>query len=143
MFKHVLIPTDGSKLSAKAIEYGVALARAVEAKITGLTVTTPFHILAMEPGMAEETPEEFKKHTIAHAAQFLEQIKSAASGLDCSVVHVEHEHPYQAIINTAKARGCDLIAMASHGRRGLSALVLGSETTKVLTHSTIPVLVFR
>jgi len=143
VYKHIIIPTDGSALSAKAIGHGIALARAVNAKVTGITVTTPFHILAMEPGMVTDTPEQYKKHAIALAAKYLGQIKEAASGVECDTVHVEHEQPYQAIINTASSRGCDLIVMASHGRRGLSALVVGSETVKVLTHSTIPVLVYR
>jgi nucleotide-binding universal stress UspA family protein len=79
------------------------------------------------------------------AAQRLDKVKEAAeaAGVDCEVVHVEHAHPYNAIIDIAKAKGCDLIVMASHGRRGVSAIVLGSETVKVLTHSTIPVLVYR
>ena len=71
------------------------------------------------------------------------QEAAAAAGVACEVVHVEHEHPYEAIIDVAKTKGCDLIVMASHGRRGISAMVLGSETLKVLTHSTIPVLVYR
>ena len=78
------------------------------------------------------------------AKEHLEQVKDAAkAGVNCDTLHVEHEHPFQAIIDTAKMKGCDLIVMASHGRRGLSAIVLGSETVKVLTYSTIPVLVYR
>jgi len=79
------------------------------------------------------------------AANWLAYVKdvAAAAGVNCEVVHAQHEHPYQAIIDTATSRGCDLIVMASHGRRGISAIVLGSETVKVLTHSTIPVLVYR
>ena len=143
MYKHILIPTDGSSLSAKAIDHGIALARAVGAKVTGITVTTPFHILAMEPGFVEDTPEEFRTRAIELGSGHLAKIRAAACGVECDVVQVEHEHPYRAIIDTAHSRGCDLIVMASHGRRGLSALVLGSETVKVLTHSTIPVLVYR
>ena len=79
------------------------------------------------------------------AAQRLAKVKEAANtaGVGCEVVHVEHEHPYRAIIDVANTRACDLIVMASHGRRGISAIVLGSETLKVLTHSAIPVLVYR
>ena len=84
-------------------------------------------------------------HTKAEAARYLAEAerKAKALGVQCQVVQVEHQHPYKAIIETAKKSGCDLIAMASHGRRGVSALVIGSETTKVLTHSSIPVLVYR
>src|SRR6516225_2692660 len=120
MHTHILIPTDGSDLSDEAIQYGTALAKAVNAKVTGVTVFTPFHFLSVEPEMVAD-----------------------AAGVSCEVVHVEHEHPYKAIIDVANNKACDLIVMASHGRRGISAIVLGSETLKVLTHSTIPVLVYR
>jgi nucleotide-binding universal stress UspA family protein len=144
MYKHILIPTDGSELSKKAIQHGVALAKAVNAKITAITVSTPFHTMTVEPGMVSDTPESYAKRIIEITTKYLDVVKSAAatSGVTC-VVHVEHDHPYQAIINAAKNNGCDLVVMASHGRRGVSAIVLGSETIKVLTHSTIPVLVYR
>ena len=91
------------------------------------------------------TPEQYRKNMAALAGQYLDVAKSiaAAAGVSCDLVHVEHEQPYQAIIDTAQNRGCDAIHMASHGRRGLSAILLGSETLKVLTHSTIPVIVCR
>jgi nucleotide-binding universal stress UspA family protein len=145
MYKHILIPTDGSELSKKAIQHGIALAKAVNAKIMAITVSTPFHTMAVEPGMVSDTSESYAKRIIEITTKYLDVVKSAAaaSGVTCDVVHVEHEHPYQAIINTAKNNGCDLVVMASHGRRGVSAIVLGSETVKVLTHSAIPVLVYR
>jgi len=89
--------------------------------------------------------EQYKKHVAALAAKHLDVARNAASasGVACEALRVEHACPYQAIIDTAKERGCDLIVMASHGRRGVSAVVLGSETVKVLTHSTIPVVVVR
>jgi nucleotide-binding universal stress UspA family protein len=95
--------------------------------------------------MVSDTPESYAKRIIEITTKYLDVVKSAAaaSGVSCDVVHVEHEHPYQAIINTAKNSRCDLVVMASHGRRGVSAIVLGSETVKVLTHSAIPVLVYR
>ena len=117
MYQHILIPTDGSELSQQAIEHGVALAKSVNAKVTVMTVTAPFQLFAME---------------VAKAA-----------GISCDIIRVEHEHPYRAIIDTAAQKSCDLIVMASHGRRGISAVVLGSETVKVLTHSAVPVLVVR
>jgi len=145
MFEHILIPTDGSELSNKAIRQGIALAKAVSAKVTGITVTIPFHVFALDPETIEDTADSYKKRTTAQAAKYLKQVNdaAAAAGVSCAVIHVEHEHPYRAIIDAANKNGCDLIAMASHGRHGISAVVLGSETTKVLTHSNIPVLVYR
>ena len=141
MYKHILIPTEGSVLSNKAIEHGIALAKALGANVTALTVSEPFHVSAFEPRIVEQ----YRKHVAALAAKHLDTAKNVASALDvaCELVRVEHELPYRAIIDTATERGCDLIVMASHGRRGISAIVLGSETIKVLTHSTIPVLVCR
>ena len=145
MYKHILIPTDGSDISEQAVNYGIALAKAVNAKVTGVTVSTPFHIFAVEPHMVTDTLDSYTTRMTAVAANRLAHVKDAATaaGVGCDVVHAQHEHPYQAIIDTAITRGCDLIVMASHGRRGISAIVLGSETVKVLTHSTIPVVVYR
>ena len=144
MDKHILIPTDGSDLSKEAVTYGISLAKAVNADVTAITVTVPFHTYTLDSAMIEDTPESYKKRMTAFAAKCLDQVKDAArASVKCETIHVEHEHPYQAIIDTAKARGCDLIVMASHGRHGIAAIVLGSETVKVLTHSTIPVLVYR
>ncbi len=141
MYKHILIPTDGSDLSQEAIEHGIALAKAVGARVTALTVTEPFYVSAFEPSMVEQ----YKKHVAALAAKHLDTAKNSASASNvcCELVRLEHEHPYQAIIDAAQARGCDIIVMASHGRKGISAIVLGSETVKVLTHSPIPVVVVR
>ncbi len=141
MYKHILIPTDGSDLSQEAIEHGIALAKAVGARVTALTVTEPFYVSAFEPSMVEQ----YKKHVAALATKHLGTAKNSASAsnVPCELVRLEHEHPYQAIIDAAQARGCDLIVMASHGRKGISAIVLGSETVKVLTHSPIPVVVVR
>ncbi len=145
MYKNILVPTDGSELAWKAILHGANLAKYLGANITLLTVTTPYHIFTMETKMVEDTPAEYSKEVQADAAKLLasaaETVK--ATGVPCDTVAVEHEHVYQAIIESAKSRGCDLIVMASHGRRGVSAIVLGSVTVKVLTHSRIPVLVHR
>ena len=145
MFKNILIATDGSDLAAKAVEQGVLFAKEIGAKITAVTVTEPFHAVSVKPSQLEYTPIEYKKHAEAHAAKVLGTVSDAAkaAGVACETVHVEHEHIYQAIIDAAEARRCDLVVMASHGRRGVSAVVLGSETVKVLTHSKIPVLVYR
>jgi nucleotide-binding universal stress UspA family protein len=110
-----------------------------------VTVTEPFHVLSLAPSELEYTPIEYKKHAEAHAEKVLSTVSAAAklAGITCKTLHIEHERIYQAIIDAASARRCDLIVMASHGRRGVSAVVLGSETVKVLTHSKIPVLVYR
>jgi nucleotide-binding universal stress UspA family protein len=145
MYKHILIPTDGSQLSQKAIDHGAKLAKALNAKITMLTVSEPFHIFALDPTMITVTPAEYKRRIADVTAKYLKAAKdtAAAAGVTCDGVHVEHEHPYRAIIDTASKMGCDAIVMASHGRRGVSAMVLGSETVKVLTHSSTPVVVVR
>ena len=145
MYRHILIPTDGSELSGEAVEHGIAAAKSINAKVTVIIVTTPFHILAIEPGMVTDTPEGYEKRMAGFAAKHLGAAKDAATaaGVSCETMRVVHEHPYAAIIDTAARQACDLIVMASHGRRGLSAVVLGSETVKVLTHSAVPVLVVR
>jgi nucleotide-binding universal stress UspA family protein len=132
MFKHLLLPTDGSKLSDDAIRMGVQLAKTVNAKVTGFYVMPEFHIFTYKTEMLEDTKGEFAKDSQAHAAQYLSVIETAAkaAGVTC-------------VIGAAKQRGCDLIVMASHGRKGVQAVLLGSETQKVLTHSHIPVLVCR
>lgn len=145
MYKHLLIPTEGSDLADKAVHHGIALAKAIGAKVTALTVSEPFHVIAVEPAMLADTPETYKKRTSEQAAKILGAVatRAKAAGIACETVHVSDQHPYKAIIDTARSKGCDLILMASHGRRGVSAVVLGSETVKVLTHSKIPVLVYR
>ena len=145
MYKNILIPTDGSALAAKAVEQGVLFAKEIGAKITAMTVTEPFHLLPAAPIQLEYTPIEYKKHAEADAEKVLGIVSAAAklAGVACETLHIEHEHVYQAIIDAAASRRCDLILMASHGRRGVSAVVLGSETVNVLTHSKIPVLVYR
>ena len=145
IYRHILIPTDGSRLSQHAIAHGVALAKSINAKVTIITVSTPFHTFSVEPEMVTDTPEQYARHTASRAAKYLNFAKDTAlaAGVNCNTVHVEHDHPYQAIIDTAARGLCDLIVMASHGRRGVSAVMLGSETVKVLTHGTVPVLVVR
>jgi nucleotide-binding universal stress UspA family protein len=145
MYKHVLIPTDGSALSEMAIRHGMALARAVGAKVTVLTVSLPFRSFAVDPVMVTDTPQRYEEEceALAEKALGIARAEAGGAGVSCETSHVTQAQPYQAIIETAQKRGCDLICMASHGRRGVSALVLGSETNKVLTHSKIPVLVCR
>jgi nucleotide-binding universal stress UspA family protein len=145
MYTHILIPTDGSELAGKAVLAGIALAKRIGAKVTALTVLLPFHVFTTDTQMLEDTPAQYKIRMQENAKKTLGAVASAAkaAGVACETVQVEREHPYQAIIDTAASKGCDLIVMASHGRHGISAIVLGSETVKVLTHSTIPVLVHR
>jgi nucleotide-binding universal stress UspA family protein len=145
MYTNILIPTDGSELAGKAVQHGIALAKRIGAKVTVLTVLPPFHVFTTDPQMIEDTPALYKARMQEHAEEILGTVARAAqaAGVACEMVHVEHEHPYQAIIDTAVSKGCDLIVMASHGRHGISAIILGSETLKVLTHSKIPVLVHR
>jgi nucleotide-binding universal stress UspA family protein len=145
MYTHILIPTDGSELSQKAVEYGLALAKSVGAQVTVVTVSAPFYTLAIEPPLTVDFVEEYQKLMKQLSGKYLDSAKSLAiaAGVPCEVLQIEQDQPYLAIIDTAVRRSCDLIVMASHGRRGIAAIVLGSETVKVLTHSTIPVLVFR
>jgi nucleotide-binding universal stress UspA family protein len=145
MFKHILIPTDGSEVSERAIPKTVAFAKSMSAKVSGLTVSEPFHVFAADPVMVTDTEDVYKAHCEKRATEYLNAIKKAAeaAGVAFTGLHVFSAQPYMTIISTASAHGCDLICMASHGRRGVSALVLGSETVKVLTHSKIPVLVWR
>ena len=145
MYRHILISTDGSELSEKAIVHGIGLAKALNAKVTIVTVSAPFYMFSFERNVFTDTPDEYKRRIAVLTANYLKVAKDAATAANvaCDVMHVEHEHPYEAIIDTARKRNCDAIVMASHGRRGLPAIVLGSETAKVLTHSTTPVVVVR
>jgi nucleotide-binding universal stress UspA family protein len=145
MFKHILLPTDGSKFSEAAIRKGVEFAKSAGAKVTGFHVTPQFHVFTYRTEMLEDTREEFARDSRAHAEKYLAVIQKAAkdAGVACEVAYVNGDHPHEAIIKAAQERGCDLIMMASHGRKGVQGMLLGSETQKVLTHSQIPVLVYR
>jgi nucleotide-binding universal stress UspA family protein len=145
MFKHVLFATDGSPLSNEAAVKAVQLAKSMSARLTAVTVSTPFHVFATDAVMVSDTEDVYNEERKKRSEKYLGVVKSAAelSGLSFEGKHVFHDHPYVAIIDTANNSGCDVICMASHGRRGISALVLGSETIKVLTHSKIPVVVWR
>jgi len=145
MYKHILVPTDGSELSSKAEAAGLTLARSLDSKVTVLTVTPPFQVLSGDPLLVISTEPEWEKAQTARAEKTLERVKTtaAAIGVPIETIRRVSNQPYQAIIETARERGCDLVFMASHGRSGVAALVLGSETMKVLTHSKVPVLVYR
>ncbi|MBX9829656.1 MAG: universal stress protein [Xanthobacteraceae bacterium] len=144
MYRHILIPTDGSELADHGVTTGLALAKSIGAKVTVMIVEEPFNWHAAEyAGIGEiaRHAEQMKKHV----ASELNRVANAAqeAGVPCDTIQVEDAQPYRAIIATAADRGCDLIVMASHGRSGLSAVVLGSVTNKVLTHTKVPVLVCR
>jgi nucleotide-binding universal stress UspA family protein len=147
MFHNILVPTDGSDLAAKAVEHAIQFAKEIGARITAVTITEPFPArwVSVEPSQFEYASTEYKKYSDADAEKVLDSVSAVATlaGIECETLQIEHGQVYQAIIDTAAARNCDLIVMASHGRRGVSAVILGSETLKVLTHSQIPVLVYR
>jgi len=144
MFRHLLLPTDGSQLSKAAIQKGVQFAKSFNAKVTGLYVMPEFHAVAHQTETMGDG-EEFARECRAVADGFLSVIEEAAraAGVTCDSALVTSDYPYEAIIKGAEEKGCDLIMMASHGRKGLQGLTLGSETQKVLTHCKIPVLVYR
>jgi nucleotide-binding universal stress UspA family protein len=145
MFKHILIPIDGSALSMKAVESGVAFAKETGAKITVLTVIEPSGVLGTDSKRVAATRKAYEQHVRDSAERELKDAERNAKKhrVPCTTILQEHDQPYQAIIEAASKKRCDLIAMASHGRRGVAALVLGSVTSKVLTHSRVPVLVYR
>jgi nucleotide-binding universal stress UspA family protein len=144
MFKHILFPTDGSDITAKALQQAIGLARLAGAKLAVLAVKDPFPYSAISE-MQPVPPQEFMDSQERIAAARAKTCVDAATvaGIACTGHTVEAVHPWEAILDHAKMQGCDLIVMASHGRRGVSALLLGSETQKVLTHSSLPVLVVR
>jgi nucleotide-binding universal stress UspA family protein len=146
MYRHILIPTDGSALAEKAVSHGLSLAKSVGAKVTAIIVEAPFDVYGVPESKIREMSKAFSDYEDQikkHAAKVLNHVADAAkaAGVACESAHVEHYHPYEAIIATAKEKGCDLIVMASHGRSGISAILIGSTTNKVLTHTEIPVLV--
>ncbi len=145
MFKHILIPTDGSDLSRKAVLYGVQLAKECGSWVTALNLTEPYRVASLDAVLVSVGEDKYEEESRRVSERALEQVRVAAdaAGVRCDTIREVHDQPYRAIIDAAHAKGCDLIVMASHGRRGVSALLLGSETVKVLTHSTIPVLVYR
>jgi len=144
MFKRILVPTDGSDITEKAIETSIALAKSVGAKLYTISVKEPFPYSAISE-MQPTPPQEFFDAQERIAAKRVQAVSElcAAADVPCQAHTVEALHPWEAIIDHAKRMECDLLVMASHGRRGVSALLLGSETQKVLTHSKVPVLVVR
>jgi nucleotide-binding universal stress UspA family protein len=145
MFKTILVPTDGSDLSEKAVKQALQLAKSINAKVVGFHAIEPFHVITVGVEMVSDTREVYERDAKLRAAAYLAKFEDMArsAGVACECISAQDDQPWQAITKSAQAKGCDLIAMASHGRRGLQGLLLGSQTNHVLTHSKIPVLVFR
>jgi len=146
MYRHILVPTDGSTLSAKAIKTAARLAKVSGARLTGLSVIPPnpmpIYAESVSYGIAPQNYKEIKEKA-AKKALAVVKIEAETSGVEAKTLSLTADQPWRAIIGTARSKKCDLIVMASHGRSGISALLLGSETAKVLTHSKVPVLVCR
>jgi nucleotide-binding universal stress UspA family protein len=144
MYKRILISTDGSEITAKALTQALGMAKLTGAELCVLAVKEPFPYSAISE-MQPVPPQEFFDAQERIAGERVKAVVSAAgaAGIQCHAHTVEALHPWEAILDHAKTQNCDLVVMASHGRRGLSALLLGSETQKVLTHSPIPVLVIK
>ena len=147
MYKNILVATDGSKLSAKAIKTAISIAGPLGAKLVGFYAMSeyPAQIYAEGASFTVVTPGQYLTEQKVVADNILGEFSRAAkkAGIAAETITMQKRSAYEAIIATAKKKKCDLIVMASHGRRGLSGLIVGSETQKVLTHSTIPVLVVR
>lgn len=145
MFRNILIPTDGSPLATLAVDAGIAFAKEVGAKVTVFTVKEPFHFISVDAQQIESTRVQYEALADVHASNTLAaaRAKAEAAGVSCDTDEVKAGDAYRAIIKKAEDIGADLIVMASHGRGGVGALILGSVAAKVLTHSTIPVLIYR
>jgi nucleotide-binding universal stress UspA family protein len=147
MYKHILVPVEGTRLSLTALDAAAGLAKPLGAKVTVLTVKPNYPLTVMGEGYLLDlnSPVEWEKSADASAQKLKHaaEKRAARKGLDIDFIATTHDQPFEAIIKTAEKKKCDLIVMASHGRRGVAALLLGSETTKVLTHSKVPVLVCR
>jgi nucleotide-binding universal stress UspA family protein len=144
MYEHILIATDGSELARRAVAVGLEFARALNAKVTVVTATEPWSAMVTgEPALAFPI-KDYEKAAAENAERILSEVRDAAKalGVECATVHAD-DFPAEAIIATASLNGCDLIVMASHGRRGLSKLVLGSQAARVLALASVPLLVCR
>ena len=144
MFKRILIPTDGSEITAKAVQTALGLARQTGGELLAIAVKEPFPYSAISE-MQPVPPQEFfdAQERIAGARVKAVTDAAAAAGVKCTGYTVEALHPWEAVVDHAKEQACDLIVMASHGRRGIAAMMLGSETQRVLVHTELPVLVVR
>jgi nucleotide-binding universal stress UspA family protein len=140
MYKHILIATDGSEIANKAIPHAIELAKALGATLSAVTVTEPYDAV-----VAAEAIADYNEQSEESAAEILSVVTSAAeaAGIECDVIHEQNRLPYEGVIEAAEKVGADLIVVGSHGRRGIEGLLIGSQTTKLLTHNKIPALVVR
>jgi len=146
MFRRILIPTDGSEICRNAARKGIEFAREAGAEVVAFhAIPTTSYMLYTESGPSDLMVEQFEKEARARGERLTQEIASVAEqeGVKAETLCLANDHPWEGIIEAATTKNCDLIFMASHGRKGLTAMLLGSETTKVLTHTTIPVLVYR
>lgn len=145
MFKSILLPTDGSELSDKATAIAIDFARLHQARIVTVTVIQPMLLPSLGDSGAMLSADQYQTQMQNAARQHIEKVTTAAraAGISCEGVIAMSPNPYEEIVEAANKYGCDLIMMASHGRRGLNKLFLGSETQRVLSHTTLPVLVLR
>lgn len=148
MFKHILLPTDGSPLSDKGVQRGITFAKQIKARVTTMHVVPQFRILADEAMLPSAAPlrKRLVDEAKAQGTRIVDKVakRAKAAGVRCKCIIVPPGGLiYEKIIATARKEKCDLIFMSSHGRRGISGVLLGSETSKVLTHSKVPVLVVR
>jgi nucleotide-binding universal stress UspA family protein len=145
MFKHILLPTDGSDLSLRAAKLGIELAKTCGARVHALHVVAPYHTIAYMVEMLAATEIAYTQDATGRAEKYLAEVRhmAEAAGTACSTEYVFDDRPHEAIIKAAREQHCDLAVMASHGWRGLTRLLLGSEVHKVLLESEIPVLVCR
>ena len=145
MYKHILIPTDGSDLSQRAVREGIDLASVMNARVTLLTASMPFHVFATDGLLVSDTPHKYVEDVERRARERLKPGEEYArsKGVAAASKHVFAERPYQAIVEVTHDASCDLICMASHARRGVAGVLIGSETSRVLSHSKVPVLVCR
>jgi nucleotide-binding universal stress UspA family protein len=146
MFKHILMPTDGTDHSERAIKRGIELAKLCGAKVTGIHVLPDYRLAIADDGSFDPSlPGKMQDEGRARAENFLAYVKTtaAAEGVACDTVIATNSQPFDAIVNTANERGCDLIVMTSRHRKGLVSLIMGSESSRVLHRASIAVLVFR
>ncbi len=148
MYKNILIPTDGSELAGKAVSHGLALAKLLNAKVSIVTVTelwSAFEMARRVETIDRQAIEHYEESAARRAEKVLKSASESAEklGIDCKLIHIKDEHPAEGIIEAASSNNHDLIVMASHGHRGLKKILLGSIASEVVSHSKIPVLIYR
>ena len=145
MYNKIIVATDGSEVAVRAVEHAVALAKGLGAELAAVTVTEPYENVAFTENMTVINPSDYNQSCKEHAAKILSKVVESASanGVSPTTFHRDNHWPYDGIIKAAEEFGADLIVMGSHGRRGLEGLLLGSQATKLLTHTNIPTLVVR